>query len=392
MSIEHKPSKLVVKVLVLAINAFMKTRSKIVIEQNDTLKMKGPYIILSNHVNNWDPLLINSYVNDPICFVAGDSLFRNPILKRLLDYTGAIPKTKFKKDTNTIRGLLKAKKSNRVMAIFPEGNRNWDGCTEPIIYTTAKLVKSLNIPVVVATIKGGHLTHPRWADRPRKGVISLSLKKLWDQGDVAKETPDSINEMLTKALAHDELDWQQSKQIPYKGKNLAQYLERFLFVCPHCEQPAQMRSDGDLLKCHHCEYTVRYTEFGVFKEVTHSVKFSTPRDWNRWQLQFMKETLLTSKDKWQNACKDHVKFLVSKDNHPFQEVGYGILSLDKSDIVFTSDLGDVYRYNIKKLEGLNVQFNSKLDFHIDEQLYRMEFYQPHTSAYKWVQAVKFYRE
>lgn len=161
------------KLLLFPIRKFIEQRSQVVIERNDTLQMNGPYIILGNHVTNWDPLLINCYVDEPICFIAGDSLFRNPFLKRILNYTGAIPKMKYTNDIRTIRSVLKAKKHERVIGIFPEGNRNWDGTTESFISATAKLVKSLNIPVVIATIRGGHLSHPRWADQHRKGTIEL---------------------------------------------------------------------------------------------------------------------------------------------------------------------------------------------------------------------------
>src|SRR5690606_25497073 len=98
--------------------------------------------------------------------------------------TGAIPKMKFTNDTRTIRSILQAKKSNRVIGLFPEGNRNWDGVTEPLTYATAKLIKSLNIPVVIATIAGGYLSHPRWGESHRKGQISISFIKKWDKDEL----------------------------------------------------------------------------------------------------------------------------------------------------------------------------------------------------------------
>ena len=178
MSLERKPGKLAQKLVLTPIRAYIERRSNVIIERNDTLGMEPPYLVLSNHVTNWDPLYINCYVNEPICFVAAAPLFRNPLLKRVLDYTGAISKTKFKNDTSTVRSMLKAKKHRRVIGIFPEGNRTWDGRTEPLVYSTAKLVKLLDIPVVIVTIRGGYLSHPRWADKHRKGVLDAIDRKL----------------------------------------------------------------------------------------------------------------------------------------------------------------------------------------------------------------------
>ena len=44
-----------------------------------------------------------------------------------------------------------------------------------------------------------------------------------------------------KALEHNEIEWQQQVMQPYEGWALAQYLERLLFLCPHCEQPGELR-------------------------------------------------------------------------------------------------------------------------------------------------------
>ncbi|SDQ06508.1 lysophospholipid acyltransferase family protein [Virgibacillus salinus] len=390
MSIENKPNMWIINMLLIPIRFFTRNRSKIVIERNDTLHMEPPYIILSNHVNNWDPLILNSYVKEPISFIAADPLFRNPFLKRILNYVGAIPKMKFKNDTSTIRGVLKAKKHNRVIGIFPEGNRNWDGDTEPLIYSTAKLVKLLDIPVVVATIRGGHLTHPRWADKHRKGLISISYKKEWDQGAFSNDSPDVINQKLTEALYHNEMEWQSEIASEYQGKNLANYLERLLFVCPHCRIPGQLHSHDDLFECQSCDYTVRYTLLGNFEEVTHPIYYSTPRDWNKWQLEFLKETLLDPdwQQNWNEAMQDHVKLFISWDNEPFRLISKGDLKWNNKTITFNGDNQEQYAFAFRDLEGINIQFHHKLDFFYENQFYRIVFYQPNTSAYKWLMAIK----
>ncbi|WP_443258554.1 lysophospholipid acyltransferase family protein [Virgibacillus sp. L01] len=390
MSIENKPNMRIINMLLFFIRFFTRRRSKIVIERNDTLHMKPPYIILSNHVNNWDPLILNSYVNEPISFIAAEPLFRNPFLKRILNYVGAIPKMKFKNDTSTIRGVLKAKKHNRVIGIFPEGNRNWDGDTEPLIYSTAKLVKLLDIPVIITTIRGGHLTHPRWADQHRKGLISISYKKVWDQGAFTNDSPDVINQKLTEALYHNEMEWQSEIAGEYQGKNLANYLERLLFVCPHCRIPGQLHSHDDLFECRSCDYTVRYTSLGTFEQVTPPIYYSTPRDWNKWQLEFLKETLLDPnwQQNWNEAMQDHVKLFLSEDNKPFRLVSKGDLEWNNTTITFNGDNEEQHAFAFRDMEGINIQFHHKLDFFYENQFYRIVFYQPDTSAYKWLMAIK----
>ncbi|ALX49580.1 1-acyl-sn-glycerol-3-phosphate acyltransferase [Lentibacillus amyloliquefaciens] len=390
MSIERKPGKTVERLLRTPIKAFIEHRSDIVIERNDTKDMEGPYIILSNHVNNWDPLLLNCYVDEPISFIAADPLFRNPFLKRILNYVGAIPKQKFKNDTRTIRLILKAKKHNRVIGIFPEGNRNWDGKTDPLIYSTSKLVKLLDIPVVIATIRGGHLSHPRWGDGHRKGTIAISFEKVWDAGAFHQNSPEEVHERLTEALYHDEMAWQSEHMVPYKRKSPAHYLERLLFICPHCHVPGSLHSYDDLFECQHCGYTVHYTDFGTFEPIGEEIYYSTPRDWNKWQLDFLKSAM--TDPEWQalgrKVMQDHVKLYVSNDEAPFKLVSAGNLWWVSKQVKFQSDMGNDYEFPINEMVGLNIQFHHKLDFYHNHKLFRIVFYLPRTSAYKWLKVIQ----
>ncbi|MBZ2174240.1 1-acyl-sn-glycerol-3-phosphate acyltransferase [Schnuerera sp. xch1] len=390
MSIEKKPNKLVVNILLTSIRIFLKSRSNIVIEHNDTIKMKPPYIILSNHVNNWDPFFINNFVNEPICFIAAESLFRNSFLKKLLNYIGVIPKTKFKSDIRTIRGILKAKRSNRVIGLFPEGNSSWDGHVEPITYATAKLVKLLNIPVVIGNIAGGHLSHPRWAYRHRKGLISISLIKKWDKEDLHNKSIKFIYQKLTEALSYDEMEWQSKRNTSYKGKELANYLERFLFICPHCKIPGQLRSGGNMFKCHNCNYTVCYTALGTLKQINYPIHFSTTHDWNKWQLRLLEETILDSDWKfiWNSVMQEHVKLFVSDKDNSFKIVSTGELLWDHKSIIFQGDDMSQYIFSFDDIERLNIHIYNNLDFFYMDKLYRIKFYNPRTSAYKWLKAIE----
>ncbi|MFD2043525.1 lysophospholipid acyltransferase family protein [Ornithinibacillus salinisoli] len=394
MSIEKKPGKLAQALLLTPIRAYINTRSRIIIKRNDTEDMNGPYVILANHVNNWDPLFLNCYVKEPICFITGETLFRHPLLKRVLDFTGAIPKMKFKNDTRTIRSVLKAKKHDRVIGIFPEGNRNWDGRTEPLIYSTAKLVKLLDLPVVIATIRGGYLSHPRWANSHRKGLISISFVKTWDVGDFKNESPQSIHSKLTNALKYDEIGWQSEEQAQYNGKNLANYLERLLFSCPSCQRIGNLFSTNDIFRCKQCGYTVRYTPLGTFEPEQNKLYFSTVHDWNMWQLNLLEETLFDPawSNDWNQNLRDSVKLFVSDNERPFQLESSGTISWNTTSpdlLCYQDNNGKQYHFPIQDIEGINIHLHHKLDFFLKNKLYRIVFYHPRTSAYKWLKTIQF---
>lgn len=390
MSIKRKPSWLERMVVLSPIKAYLRRKYRIEVVRNDTLHLKPPYMILSNHTNHWDPLIINSYVKEPICFVAAAPLFKHPLLKKVLNYTGAIPKTKARNDTST---MLEAKNHNRVIGIFPEGNRCWDGQTESIVYATAKLVKLLNIPVVIGMIKGGYLTHPRWADSDRIGEITLSLEKKWDVDDFKDVSIESVHQQITAALAHDEMAWQQKHKLAFQGERLANYLERLLYVCPSCKAIGRMHSEASSFSCKACDYSVIYNEFGFFEPSHKPLYFQYVHEWNKWQLQFTKKNLLEPavQTAWHKALRTEVKLLVSDEHdNPFMKLSRGYITWHKSYMLYTpSEDSDPISFTIDRIEELNIHMNNKLDFRYDDHMIRMEFYRPRTSVYMWYHILKF---
>lgn len=395
MSIQRKPSKFEQTIILSPIRAYIKSKYNISVEKNETEGLKGPYLILSNHVNNWDPLFINCFVSEPLCFVAAAPLFRNKMLKKVLDYAGAISKTKLKNDMGTIRNMITAKKHNRSIALFPEGNRNWNGHADHSIYATAKLVKLLNIPVVIAKIKGGYLSNPRWADSVRKGKVTVSFEKLWDAEQIKDLSTETIHEQLNQALSFDEIAWSEENKIEFHGKGLANYLERYLFTCPNCKKIGAMHSDHDIFSCKACQYKVKYNAFGSLDAMSEQLHFKYLKDWNEWQLNHIAEQAHTQNFKNQLIIdmEDEVELLISDDNAPYVKYGVSKLSWADDAIHVKNDAANIeLTIPFNELEALNVHMHNKLDFFNGNKLIRLNFHNPRSSAYKWQKIIYLYQK
>lgn len=366
---------------------YIEHKYNVTVEQNDTIGLKPPYLVLANHVNNWDPFFINCYVEEPLCFVAAAPLFRHPQLKKALTYAGAISKTKGRPDRSTIKNILKAKKNNHAIALFPEGNRSWNGETDQIVFSTAKLVKLLGIPVVIGNIKGGYLSQPRWSDNHRKGQIAVSLTKLWDGTELKELSVEEIDAALNQALYVDDIAWQQQTGIQFKGTRLAEYLERYLYTCPQCEQIDQMYSNDNVLLCQCCGYSVTYNEGGTFNQNSETFYFQTIKAWSDWQNGFIaksiqEEAFVTAlRENFQNE----VKVLVSKNEGPFEPLGDYTLLWRDGGIHFEHSFhkNEPIAVSFEEISGLNVHLSSRLYFFIKDDFYRVDFNDPRTSAYKW---------
>jgi len=378
------------RLLQLVVRSYLEHSFDIELKDNITKQLKAPYLIIGNHQNNWDGFIMNSYVNDPISFVVSDEQFRSPIMRRLLGYINAIPTIKAKNDISTIKQIVKAKKENRIIGLYPEGNRTWDGTTEPIYFSTAKLIKLLEIPVVITKFRGGHLAHPRWAKHSRKGKIFVSFDLLLNEEQIKELTIDEIYQTIYDGLEHDEFLFQSQMMLPYKGKKLAEKLENLLFVCPNCHEFGQLKSSNNLLFCKSCGYSVEYTEYGTFTSQK-KLYFANPRDWNRWQLDQLNNILMKGDNSkgFDELLFDDMIILKQGDRYkPVKEVSIGRISIDSNNFYYKSKEGDDLIIPIDQMDGLNLQVKNQLDFYYNNKLYRFSFKGSTASPYKWFKALE----
>lgn len=97
------------------------------IEGLHKLPQKGPVIIASNHVSNWDPVVVAISVNRPVHFMAKAELFENRFLSVLLKSLHAFPVKRGTADRAALKYALHVLNHNMVLGIFPEGGRNRTG-------------------------------------------------------------------------------------------------------------------------------------------------------------------------------------------------------------------------------------------------------------------------
>jgi 1-acyl-sn-glycerol-3-phosphate acyltransferase len=392
MSIERKPSDFERKLLLTPIRKYLELKFQITVEKNETIGLKPPYLIVGNHVTDWDPLIINCYVDDSISFVAASQVFRHPLLEKVLNYTGAISKTKSRVDSSTIRNIIKAKKANRVIGIFPEGNRSWDGQTDELVFSTSKLIKSLKIPVVAATIKGGYLSTPRWAQSARQGEIRVSFEQIFNENELANLTNEEIHSKLNDALFHDEVAWQEQMNIEFKGKQLANYLERYLYACPNCHQIGKMYSNEDRFTCKACQYEVTYTKKGQFEQVTHPIKYRTIPTWGEWQKNLLDAKLSNGLEDIATVqeLNNEIKFSKIHSDHK-EELGTYKIQCTEKELRLTN-LTNSIAIELNRIESVSLFKKLSMEFYYDGYFYQIHFLNDRAPVYFWYQMILLLKE
>lgn len=100
---------------------------KIKVEGLENLPALGGFILASNHITDFDPLLIGISLKRQLFFMAKVELFKNRVARTVLNGLGAFPVDRAKGDNTALYKAIDTVKSGGVLAIFPEGTRSKDG-------------------------------------------------------------------------------------------------------------------------------------------------------------------------------------------------------------------------------------------------------------------------
>ena len=100
-------------------------RPKIIGSEN--LPASGGFILSANHVSNWDPPILATFIDREVCYMAKEELFKNPILAAALHGINVFPVKRGAADKGAIKHAVKVLKSGDALGIFPEGTRSKTG-------------------------------------------------------------------------------------------------------------------------------------------------------------------------------------------------------------------------------------------------------------------------
>ncbi len=165
----------------------------------ENIPTEGGFILCSNHISMFDPILVAIRVKPQCFFMAKEELFRFKPFAMLIRALGAFPVSRGKGDTGAIDKAAEIVKTGHVLAIFPEGHRSKDG----------KLLKLKSGAVVVASMTGADLLPCVIHKGPKKGLrytVTVRYGKMIPNeklGLTEEKTPAEIrnaNRLLTDTL------------------------------------------------------------------------------------------------------------------------------------------------------------------------------------------------
>ena len=247
----------------------------------ETHELEHPALVVSNHVTNYDPLLVAmSFPKDMLYFVASEHLFRLGWVSKVISYLVApIARRKGSKGFDAAMTCLRKIRAGHSVALFAEGETTWDGVTQEIYPATTMLAKASGGALVTYRIEGGYLTAPRWGKGIRRGKMRGYVVNVYPPEQLKGMKDDEIRALIDRDIHENTWEMQKATPVAYRSKNAAERLEVTLCLCPKCNRIGTLHSHGDKLTCE-CGMEVCYNEYGLLEPAQ---PFKTVREWNLWQ-------------------------------------------------------------------------------------------------------------
>ena len=245
--------------------------------------VKPPFLLVCNHTSNWDPLYILASIPQPMHYLATDTITNIPLFGKLIaDAFEPIPVDKADVDIQAIRKMKEYAKKGESIAIFPEGNRSFDGSMIGIKPATAKMIKLLQLPVIIFNLRGTYFKTPRWSSNTRSGKTYGYIRRILSSEEVRKVSVSELYATLLSELNVDAYGDQSIYHAPYNSLRRAEHIESLLYICPECNSLNSIRSRGCRIKCICCHKVTTMDKYGYLRNCS----YDTVGEWNKYQIDF----------------------------------------------------------------------------------------------------------
>ena len=339
--VTKRPNKLIYNLLGGVVKMVMAPRLGVnYIYKIDVKKIKGPFILISNHASRSDYVYTGfAFLPHTINFVVGHNEFYRSHLKGIFSIMQTIPKRNFVPDFYTVKEMVRILKSGGNICFMPEGMSSISGENQPIANGSAKFIKHSKVPVYFTKISGGYLTETKYCLDQRCGKVDVVIDQMFTVEDLERLSVEEINDIIEEKIYNDDYAYNAEKKYTYKTNGeVAKDLETLLFMCPTCGKKHIMKSDKDKLYCTECGAGVQIDDTYAFTPLTENTVYpKSPSQWYRWQRQTIKAELIANPDfVLSQKVKLGVlpKYEYLKKTETSIIAGEGMLKLDKTGLSF----------------------------------------------------------
>lgn len=326
------------------------------------------YLIMINHQTPLDQFFVPMAFKGMIYFIATEDIFSLGWLSSLLKFFIApIPIKKQTTDLQAVMTCMRVAKEGGTIALAPEGNRTYNGKTVYINPAIAKLAKKLRLPVAIFRIEGGYGVEPRWSDVSRKGKMKAYVSKVIEPEEYKAMGDEEFYNLICEELYVNEA----VADAEYHHKQLAEYMERLVYVCPDCGLSV-FESHDDIVECKKCHKQIRYLPTKELEGVGFEFPFKFIAEWYDYQNEFVNN--LVPENYTDNAMyTDNVRLsevIVYKNKQILRENGEIKLYGDRIVVDENSENAVVFPFS--EITALSVLGRNKANIYHKDHVYQLK--------------------
>jgi 1-acyl-sn-glycerol-3-phosphate acyltransferase len=166
------------------------------------IPMRGPLLVASNHISNWDPLIFGSFFPGTLFAMAKLELFRPPPMAWLLAGCNCFPVDRGRADRRALRISLDLLRTGHRLLVFVEGRRSRVPGMGRAEAGAGFLVRRTGCPVLPIAVWGTENAMRRTGGLlPRRGRIHIRYgRPVQVAGSADQEIADAIAQEVAKLL------------------------------------------------------------------------------------------------------------------------------------------------------------------------------------------------
>ena len=118
----------------------------------ENIPAQGAFILAANHVSNWDPPFLGTFISREVCYMGKEELFKNPVMAWACRNLHVFPVKRGAADKTAIKTAIKILKDGKCLGIFPEGTRSKTGKLGKAASGVSLIAALTKAPIIPAAI------------------------------------------------------------------------------------------------------------------------------------------------------------------------------------------------------------------------------------------------
>jgi 1-acyl-sn-glycerol-3-phosphate acyltransferase len=160
----------------------------------------GSAVYICNHQSFMDPILMSYALRRPMNYMARDTLFHNPVFRRMIESVNAFPVRRGRTDLTAMKEAMRRLKAGHQVVLFAEGTRTLDGRIGHFLPGVALLAQRTADWTVPVVIDGAFEAWPRTQLLPGPGNVVVRYAPPIPQAETRKMSAADLVAMLRRTI------------------------------------------------------------------------------------------------------------------------------------------------------------------------------------------------